>query len=300
MAQNDYDQASRFLAKVDPSGMIGWLLGLPPSGFRFVRWLDTRGIAFPGEPDSVRDTVAHVEDVQRGQVPWAIVLEFQYQPDPLMFGRLLVYDGGVWLERKPTGLTGDRFELGAIMVNLTGRGNAARRSEWPEAGLLTALIPREINLSQQDAALTLDGVEAGTIARVVLPFIPLMTGGDDPSIMQRWTVLASAEPDERRRGDYGGLALVFAELAQCRPAWKIALGGWNMVQSQQVLEWQAEARIADRIETILNVLQTRFKTLPQDLTAAIQTTTDLGILRQWIIEAATVASLADFRQTTGI
>ncbi len=107
-----------------------------------------------------------------------------------------------------------------------------------------------------------------------------------------------------RRGDYGGLALVFAELAGCHAVWKVALKGWNMVQSQQVLEWMAEgeakgetrAKVAD----LLRLLELRFQVIAPDIQANIRATDDLATLSRWFDAAATAAALADFRQTTGL
>src|SRR5262249_22124169 len=109
------------------------------------------------------------------------------------------------------------------------------------AGVRTCLGVGERNLRDEDAAATLAGIAVGHIARCLLPFIPLMRGGAEPGIIAEWKTLAQAEPDPRRRSDYGGLALVFAGLTDCRPLWKRALQGWNVEQSQQVLEWQAIA-----------------------------------------------------------
>jgi len=50
-------------------------------------------------------------------------------------------------------------------------------------------------------------IASGAAPACLLPFIPLMQGRADPAIIQQWLQLASAEPDARRRGDYGGLAL---------------------------------------------------------------------------------------------
>src|SRR3954471_3454254 len=122
MTPNRFDQAARYLAKLEPVLFLCWLLKVPADAVLFRGWLDTRLIPFPGESDRFCDTVAHVEDVKRGQIPWAIVLEFQGEPDPLMFGRLLAYGGQVWLEKKPSEERGDRFQIGAVVVNLTGRG----------------------------------------------------------------------------------------------------------------------------------------------------------------------------------
>src|SRR4051812_7170501 len=104
MSANPFDQASRYLAKLDPSSFLGWLLGLPPDAFRFRRWLDARQVRFPGEPDRTCDTVAVVEDLRRNNLPWAIPVEFQIAPDSEMFGRLLGYLGGLWLEVRPSDL----------------------------------------------------------------------------------------------------------------------------------------------------------------------------------------------------
>src|SRR5919202_5839464 len=137
MPANPFDQACRYLTKADPEGALPWLLRLPPAGLGFDGWLDTPTLPFPGEPERTCDTVASLRDTARGGVPWAVVVEFQVEPDPDMFGRLLVYLGRLWLERGPSPERGDRFELGAVVVNLTGAGRSSRRMDWPEAGLLT-------------------------------------------------------------------------------------------------------------------------------------------------------------------
>jgi hypothetical protein len=127
------------------------------------------------------------------------------------------------------------------VVNLTGRGNASRDMAWPAAGLVTRLGVRERNLAAEDAKATLDGILAGAIPAVVLPLIPLMRGGGEVGIINEWLTRAAAEPDSRRRADYGGLAIVFAEAGERRETWAKALEGWNVTESMQVKEWQAQA-----------------------------------------------------------
>jgi hypothetical protein len=99
-------------------------------------------------------------------------------------------------------------------------------------GLRTCLGVGERNLRDEDAAAPLAGIAASHLARCLLPFIPLMRGGAEPSMIAEWKTLAQAVPDARRRSDYGGLALVFAALTDCRPLWKRELEGWNVEQSQ--------------------------------------------------------------------
>ena len=54
----------------------------------------------------------------------------------------------------------------------------------------------------------LEEIAAGRTARCLLPWIPLMRGGDHFVIINRWKELAAAEPDVHHRADFGGLALV--------------------------------------------------------------------------------------------
>jgi hypothetical protein len=171
--------------------------------------------------------------------------------------------------------------------------------DWPEAGLSTRLGVVERNLAQEEAGAVLTAVGAGEVSRVVLPLIPLMQGGGEAGIIQEWLRLASAEPDGRRRADYGGLALVFAEAAGCREAWKHALTEWNMIQSQQVLEWQAEARVEGRVkgitEVLLEMLEAKFGGVPAELATTIQATTDVNRLKAWVIQAGKATTLDQFR-----
>ena len=66
MSPNQYDQACRFLAKMEPEVFIGWLLHLLPDSFRFRVWIDARRLRFPGEPDRTCDTVAFLENLDAG------------------------------------------------------------------------------------------------------------------------------------------------------------------------------------------------------------------------------------------
>jgi hypothetical protein len=145
----------------------------------------------------------------------------------------------------------------------------------------------------------------------VLPFIPLMQGGGESAIIARWKELAQAEPDRRRRGDYGGLALVFAEAAGRRDVWKQALEGWNVIESQQVNEWiavgRAEGEARGRAEgeargqlvgcraDLRVMLEDRFGALPEGLIQRIETEEDLGRLQTALRQVYRVATLEELR-----
>ncbi len=121
MDENPFDKASRYMTKLEPPAILAFLLALDNADFDFVRWLDTRRLTFPGQPDRTCDTVAHIENLGENRLPWAVVIEFMIDPEALMFGRMLGYMALLWMEEKPTNKRGDRFELGAVVVNLRGK-----------------------------------------------------------------------------------------------------------------------------------------------------------------------------------
>jgi hypothetical protein len=166
-------------------------------------------------------------------------------------------------------------------------------------GLRTCLQVGERNLVAEDAGATLADIAAGRIARCLLPFIPLMHDGCGVAIIEQWKALALAEPDARRRGDYGGLALVFAEAAGCREAWRQELKGWNMEQSAQVLEWISEGETKGELRTqrenLRLLLEHRFGPLPPALVQRLETSTDLERLRAAFRQALNLPRLEDLQ-----
>lgn len=318
MTANPFDQASRYTGKLAPPGFLDWLLPGVRTVADYRGWLDTRTIPFPGEPDRVCDTVAGLVEHADPAAWWALPIEFQSRPDPELFGRLLEYLARLWRELRPLGLPASRYKIVAAVVNLTGVGQTSRDMTLAATGARTCLQVVERNLAEEDAAATLTEIAAGRWARCLLPWIPLMRGGAEAAIMGQWKQLAQAEPDDRRRADYGGLALVFAELAARRPAWKQALEGWNVEQSQQVLEWQAEAekrgivkgeakgkaegkaegKVEGEAKALLRLLERRFSMLvPADLATTIQATRDIAQLDRWFDAAIDVATLDEFRRS---
>jgi hypothetical protein len=130
---NHFDQASRFAAKLDALGFLRWLLDDAAGRYRFRRWLDARRLPFPGDPEGFCDTVAEIDDRDEPSPPWAVPVEFQAEPDAAMFGRFLLYLGQLWLELRPDEERGSRYQVGAIVVNLTGRGLTSRHEAWRHA-----------------------------------------------------------------------------------------------------------------------------------------------------------------------
>jgi hypothetical protein len=292
MSENHFDKASRLVAKLDPAGVLRWLIpGLSPT-LTFRQWLDTRSIPFPGEPDRTGDTVACLHDAGTGEW-WAIALEFMAEAEAEMFGRMLEYHGRLWRERRPTTERGSRYAVAGVVVNLTGVGHTSQDMVVPTAtALRTCLEVGERDLEREDAASVLTEVAAGRQTRCLLPWIPLMIGGGDAGIIEEWKRQVAAEPDPRRQGELAGLAWVYALLARRRELWREAVEGWNVRQSEAVLEWQAEASA----RMLLRLLALRFPPgAPEDLATTIQRTTDNQTLERWFDAAYNARSLEEFR-----
>ena len=301
MAQNPFDQASRYAAKLDPFGLLVWLYR-DHTLFDFLGWLDARTVPFPHDPERICDTVAALRERATGAL-WAVPVEFNLTPDGLLFGRLLVYLGLLWQELRPTDGPATRYNVGACAMNLTGRGQTARDMRLGE--MRTLLQPVERDLADADAAAVLQGIVAGSVARCLLPWIPLMRGADEAAILEQWQELAAAETDAQRRADYGGLALVFAEAAGRFELWNEALRRWNMIESQVVNRWKAEGEAKGKAEgkaegaatMLVQLLRKKFRVEPAaDLVAAIAACQDSRQLAQWQDAALDAATLEDFRR----
>lgn len=307
MPQNHYDKASRFAAKLDASEFFRWLLRLPREAFGFHRWLDTRGVPFPGDPDRTGDTVAHIENSSEHGVPWALAVEFQTQPDPDMFGRLLGYLSGLWLTLRPDPERGSRFHMGAAVVNLTGVGLATRDMRWPATGLTTHLGVVERNLERESASELLAGIESEHWSRCLLPWVPLLAGSDAPELVDRWKLLAEGEPNSRRRAEYGGLALVFADKADRKLLWQEKLEGWNMQESVVVNEWiamgekrgEARGRMELARTSVIHVGTKRFGRGPSEAQqATLDAITDITRLTELLDRALDVGSWEELLPTS--
>jgi hypothetical protein len=296
MDDNDYDETMRHLAHRARGLMMHWLLRLDRTHVLFKTWQDPV-LVWPGMKERICDLIALMSNLDRGGMPTACIVEFSTEPDAKMFGRLLVAGGLCWLDIKPVDLPGDRFELSALVVNLTGVGDCARQmtlgtSEW-------TLKPIERNLETYDAAVVLEQVVRGEAPPKALALIPLMKKGDDPGIIGRWLEITGPETDPGRRGVYA-LALVFAGAVRRKEAWSKAVEAFKMNESPVAREWRAEARREGKADMLIAVLKGRFGTLPEDLLAPIRANTDNEKFDRWALSAATSITVEEFRRDTGL
>ena len=297
-----YDQAGRYVIKRRPSAFFTWRA--PPlwAAWKWVRWLDTRTLPFPGEPDRVCDTVAEFQHRTAPHHSCLVDVEVQAEPDAEMLERLGEYALRLRRElRFGPGAPG-KYTVLCLVLNLTGAEQPRRLEmtvpEWGEAGQW--LHVAQATLREESASEALARIAAGEWQRWVLPWLPLLRDATEAANLMMWERLARQEPDRRSRSDFGALALVFAELAGTAAVWREALKGWNMRESPQVLEWQAEARAEARYETraedIRRAIRLRLGTpIPSDLKEQLAGLKREADLDRWFEAALMAPSLDAFR-----
>jgi hypothetical protein len=224
-------------------------------------------------------------------------VEFQTEPDANMFGRLLVHLGESWQHLRPDPEPGSRYQLGAAVVNLTGTRQSAPASRLYHLpggdDLMCGGRFRERYLDEESADETLSRIENKELSRAILVFVPLMHGAGDPGIIRRWMGAAGQETDSRLKAEYASLALVLAHLKDWCPAWKLALKEWNMREAEILKEWKLEGRIETLRETLRDLLEDRFGSLPQEWLARIDAAADPDQLRQAIRKVPRLDRLDD-------
>lgn len=278
---------------------MAWLLCLKPDELDFVSWLDTRQVPWPGQPDRVCDTVAHLRDQRKGGAPFAAVVEFQILPDELMFGRGLRYLGDLWESCKPTRHKGDRFGVGLVVVNLTGQGTASRNMRLSGTRMKTILGVEERNLATLSAKKVMAQIASGTAPRALLVWVPLFKGGNREGIIPEWKRLAGQEKNPHRRRALG-LVVIFAEAAGCGEMWRDALKEWNVLESKIVNEWKADAAVKAMVRTVLAILEFKFQSIPVPLASRIRACTDQELLVQWAQHAGKAMALDEFCREAGL
>jgi hypothetical protein len=210
MSDNRFDEAGRYLGRITPSDFYRWALRRFWRGLQFGCWLGERTTPLPRQPEQVGDLVAELEQVEPPGPPWLAPTEFQTQPDPTMTGRLLKKLGSLWLEHRPDPLPDSRYQLVAVVINLTGTQESAPASRdyhlpsppsaegeadkaeaetegKPEPDWLgLSLHVAEVYVAEESAEQSLAAVADGKVGPWLLALIPLMQRGGDPSTISEY------------------------------------------------------------------------------------------------------------------
>ncbi|MDQ2731264.1 MAG: hypothetical protein M3Y56_06360 [Armatimonadota bacterium] len=299
---NDFDQAARFAVRMDPMNFMRWLVPDLPPTILFRQWLDTRTVPFPGEGDRTCDTVVEFIDIAQPGVAYAMPIEFQSQPDPNMLDRLLEYLARLRRELRYGPRRQHKYQVISALVNLTGAVQPnILEMQMPggsSVGLRFQTVVR--TMREEDAAATLEAIEAGAIGLCMLPWIPLMRGAGKRGMIEQWKAAASKEKDSRLRTTYAGIAVVFADLDGRGRLWRKELEMWNMGESSIANEWRNEGRAEEKKKNLLRVLELRFpKKLPSDVVTTVEAESNATKLDAWLDAAVMAASPDEFRAAIG-
>jgi hypothetical protein len=294
---HEFDKAARYMAKQDAPNFFRWLWRHAATPLRFHSWLDARRLALPVEGDLTCDTVGAFHLAGQAELSHALIVEFMAESRSNTLDRLLAYV--VRARTEPVAAKGQVLppQLGGVVINLTGPVQArAVQTTFPgvpECNWGFGVLQR--TLRDESAADTLSDIAAGRTTRWLLPWIPLMQGGAEMSIMEQWKAVALTEPDAQVRSTLGGFALLFAHLADRGELWKQALEGWDMRTSRVVDVWHNEGQLEARRDDLVVLLEKRFGPLPKELLQRIQAQADVALLKTALQQVLDINSLDELR-----
>jgi hypothetical protein len=252
-------------------------------------------IAFPGEPDRRCDTVAELLSKSQTQAPWAFILEVEACARSRFPDRLFEYQARAQRKLRHGPRKRDRYLIACGVIVLTGRLRPALfKMRLPNTKLGLFWRARVFNMSARSARKILERIAAGELSRAILCWIPLMRGGDDPDVVQRWLEVCTAEPNVQRRMDYANLAKVFADRAGWVGVWSKALEGWQMWKSTVIQSWRDEGRVLGQRELLVEMVRLKYPTLSAELLAQIEKSDDPEAIRRWSTAFATAIDQAGF------
>ena len=236
-----YDQAARWAARADAASVPLRLLRDQGRAFAFREWLDTRTLPLPGGPDRTADLVAAIDDPAAPALPWLLVQEFQSEHDPGKLDTTLLEVATLRATARHGADRQGRYRAVAALVHLAEPCPEALLDMTLPSGAGTRHQALVWNVRQDDAASTLGKVATGELSWGMLFWVPLMAGGGDGTVIQRWgEVVEKIVPDEAR-GPLLRIALVFAELSRRVPEWRRVMAGFTLTESAIVNEWKQEA-----------------------------------------------------------
>ncbi|MBY0227654.1 MAG: hypothetical protein K2W96_00095, partial [Gemmataceae bacterium] len=129
------------------------------------------------------------------------------------------------------------------------------------------------------------------LAPSILAWIPLMIGGQAAGAVATWReVIEATEPDELKRRERASLAVIFADLTECRDVWETGLEGFAVTESSVMARERGVGEHRGLRNALLRVLRGRFKEgLPNGLVARIEAEKSDEKLGEWLDTPAPTA-----------
>ena len=104
----------------------------------------------------------------------------------------------------------------------------------------------------------------------ILPWVPLMAGANELKAVERWKRLAEAEPDSRKRSEFGLLAQIFAERAGRKDLWHKQLKEWNVEETIIGKRLIAEGEANEARKLLLHLGSKRFGPAPAPVESTLR------------------------------
>jgi hypothetical protein len=297
-----FDDTARMACKLDGAGYFAWLLRRfpAPPALVFDRWDDTRRVSPPGWPERTDDVVAVLRPAQGEGPPTWMIVESETEPERFIFHRLGVYGLLLSAELSRGVAHGNEPGVGTVLLNLTGQTHAAELAVGVAGTPCGQSVrPLVVPFQEISAAATLDEIAGGHTALCLLPWLPLMSGGGQPELIERWKTVADTQPDISLRALYRDLALVFADLSKEQVNWLQGLEGWHMKESTIIQGWinrgHEQGAVEARRALLLKLIRAKLRDpVPEAVRLAIEGTNDSNVLDRWYDAALTAGNLQEF------
>ena len=289
---NDFDQAARFVAEMDPQGTVDRLLDGTGLRLRFRRWFPTATIPRLRSPEREADNVAELDD------PWLLAIELQSRPQEEKLV-VLLEEAALLASRARRGE--GRYLVLPAMVHLTGEADPALLDMRTPSG--HGLLHRPIlwDIGKDGAAQELERIAAGGRSWSLLAWLPLMDGAAEDIIVARWReVLDAVVQDEGMRIAVRRVALTMSELARNRPVWDRGLKEDGIMGESQVFNelrrhWAAEERVATLRKCLLDSVDARFPgQMPAEVRRLIGQLDSPQLLDAWFQAALRAGTYGEF------
>lgn len=287
-----FDQAARYAARADAAAVTRRVLQESGVSLTFREWLDTRALPKPGGRDRTADLVAAMDDPAAPAAPWLVVLEFQAQPDEDKLDVTLEEVANLRGHVRHGAERAGKYKVIAGLIYLTGQCPESVTDMTTPNGKGTRHEALVWNLASDDAAQALDRVTSGELSWGMLFWVPLMAGGGDGTVIERWgEIVIAMVNDLVRRGQLVETALIFAELTRRVPEWRKVMETIKFTESEVVNEWMTRGALKERRRHLIKVIDVRFPgNLSPEFRQMINEQESPGLLDEWVqasLEATT-------------
>ena len=296
---NDFDQAARFVAEMDPQGTLDRLLDGSGLRLRFCRWFPTNTVPRLQSPEREADNVAECDDLDVPSRRWLVVIEWQSRPDKAKL-RTLLEEAQTFASRA-LGEDGKRFAVMPAIVHLSGEPEKKAEDMRSPSGHGLFGMPASWEIAKDEAAKELDAIRAGKRPWSILCWVPLMSGAEQDIIVSAWReALPTVVADEARQRHVRATALILSELARVQPAWQQGLKEESIMGESSIMNAMRkigadQARLTMKRKWVGDLLDGRFPgQAPEEVKRLISQQDSEAMLDVWFASLARAGSYAEF------